>query len=44
MKRFTAQGCGESKPVKDNSTPENRAENRRVNILIVANENGNKEG
>ncbi|GFZ30959.1 chemotaxis protein MotB [Clostridium zeae] len=34
--RFTAAGFGEYKPIVDNSTAENRAKNRRINILIVA--------
>ncbi|MBK1812914.1 OmpA family protein [Clostridium sp. YIM B02505] len=34
--RFTASGFGEYRPIVDNSTAENRAKNRRVNILIVA--------
>ena len=39
-KKFTYQGCGDTKPLVENNTEENRAINRRVNILIVAN---NKE-
>lgn len=38
--RFSAQGYGEFKPIVQNNTVENKAKNRRVNILIVAN---NKE-
>ncbi len=34
--RFSASGYGEQKPVTGNSTEEERALNRRVNILIVA--------
>lgn len=34
--RLTASGYGEYRPIVDNSTAENRAKNRRVNILIVA--------
>ena len=33
--RFSATGYGEYKPLVDNSTEENRAINRRVDILIV---------
>lgn len=33
--RFSAMFYGEQKPVVSNDTPENRAKNRRVNILIV---------
>ncbi|APF24647.1 flagellar motor protein MotB [Clostridium butyricum] len=35
--RFSAAGYGEYRPKVDNSTDENRAQNRRVNILIVSN-------
>ncbi len=35
--RINAAGYGEYKPVVENTTDENRAKNRRVNILIVAN-------
>ena len=38
--RFQASGYGEVKPLVDNSTPENRAKNRRVNILIVSTNKG----
>ena len=34
--RFSAVGCGESRPKLENTTEENKAQNRRVNILIVA--------
>ncbi|MGL5152450.1 MAG: OmpA family protein [Clostridium sp.] len=34
--RFSAQGYGEYKPLVQNSSDENRAKNRRVNILLVA--------
>lgn len=42
--RFTAAGYGEYKPLVPNNSDKNRAHNRRVNILIVANEKetGNK--
>lgn len=35
--RLTAKGYGESRPVADNSTPQGRAENRRVVISIPGN-------
>ncbi|MEG0133734.1 MAG: OmpA family protein [Clostridium sp.] len=35
--RFSAQGCGEFKPIAPNDTAENRAKNRRVNIIVVSN-------
>ncbi|WP_238883228.1 OmpA family protein [Clostridium sp. YIM B02551] len=38
--RFEASGYGEFRPLVDNSTPENRAKNRRVDILIVATSKG----
>lgn len=41
--KFQAAGYGEYKPLVDNSTEENRAKNRRVNILIVATEKENIE-
>jgi len=37
--RFSAQGYGEYRPITLNDTAENRSKNRRVNILIVYNEN-----
>ncbi|CEN21627.1 OmpA family protein [Paraclostridium sordellii] len=33
--KFSVKGYGEYKPLLDNSTPENRSVNRRVDILIV---------
>lgn len=41
--KFQSAGYGEFKPLVDNTTEENRAKNRRVNILIVATEKENKE-
>ncbi|SHI05399.1 OmpA family protein [Clostridium intestinale] len=43
FKKFNSAAYGEFKPLVDNSTEENRAKNRRVNILIVATEKENKE-
>lgn len=36
--RFTTQWFGEEKPEYDNSIPEGRAKNRRVNVVIIPNE------
>ena len=41
--RITAIGMGETSPVSDNSTDSGRAENRRVEFAITANENMIKE-
>ena len=35
--RMVAQGYGEFRPVADNDTPEGRARNRRVTIVVLAN-------
>lgn len=39
-KRFTASGNGEYQPIVENNSEENRAINRRVNILIMAKKEG----
>ena len=36
--RFTTKWYGKANPVADNATPEGRAKNRRVNVVIVPNE------
>lgn len=36
--RFTTKWFGEEQPTNDNATPEGRAKNRRVNVVIVPNE------
>jgi len=36
--RFTTNWFGEEQPTHDNTTPEGRAKNRRVNVVIVPNE------
>jgi len=43
VNKFNSAAYGEFKPLVDNSTEENRAKNRRVNILIVATEKESKE-
>lgn len=35
--RFTIQGYGDSRPLVPNDSPENRAQNRRVEVSIIAN-------
>ncbi len=42
--RFTVQGYGESRPVANNDTPENRAKNRRVEVSIRVPRKGDGEG
>ena len=34
--RIRAQGAGESRPVADNNSPEGRANNRRVEIIVAS--------
>ncbi|MCS6968805.1 MAG: OmpA family protein [Cytophagales bacterium] len=41
--RMTTQGFGKTRPVADNSTPEGRQRNRRVEIAIEANEQLKKD-
>ena len=36
--RFSTQGYGKSDPIASNDTPEGRAQNRRVEVAIWANE------
>ncbi|MCC9620618.1 OmpA family protein [Thalassospira sp. MA62] len=42
--RMVIQGYGESRPIADNSTPEGRSENRRVEITIKMVETNNPDG
>lgn len=37
--RFSAAGYGEYRPIMSNATPEGRAKNRRVDIILVSKEN-----
>lgn len=41
--RLSGRGYGEYNPVEPNDTPENRAANRRVNIVLVYQPEGDKE-
>ena len=41
--RFTTNWYGETAPIADNNTVEGRAQNRRVNIVIVPNEKMKKD-
>ena len=43
VNKFNSAAYADIKPLVDNSTEENRAKNRRVNILIVATEKESKE-
>lgn len=42
--RLSAVGYGEYRPISPNDTTENRSGNRRVNILIIINEEGEDNG
>jgi len=42
-KRLSGRGYGEFNPVEPNDTPENRAANRRVNIVLVYQPEGDEE-
>ena len=42
QKRISAVGMGEFQPIAENDTPENRAKNRRVEIVLSVNEDQQK--
>ncbi len=35
--RVSASGYGDTRPIADNATPQGRAQNRRVELVVVAN-------
>jgi len=42
-KRISALGYGKYRPIRPNNTPENRAKNRRVDVVVLTNELSRKE-
>ncbi len=42
-KRISALGYGQYRPIRPNNTPENRAKNRRVDVVVLTNELSRKE-